>query len=315
MKRPATLSFALCLMSLVCIFPIPSAAAALPTGLTSIVAGVNVTEGALNDAKTQMIQEVGITWLRMDVVFHNDWGFQTNYAIARQHGLSFIGTLDYWTLANNNSFTLADWNRTVALAQATYPSITVWEIWNEPIYNRLGYFDGSPQHYLQMLSSAYAILKAGNPLCTVVGLGGANLGNSNDVNFARSLLALGAGAKMDALSIHAYAPDLNKGDTWEYYQGIWLKDLAIYKQFGKPIWVTETGLQAGQMTEADQALFMSEVYHFFQVQGAAALVWWCLIDYTSQGTQTTWGLLRSDMTERPVADILRSLAQMTPRRR
>jgi len=102
---------------------------------------------------------------------------------------------------------------------------------------------------------------------------------------------------MDAISIHAYPYELNVGRDWSYYQGIWSNELQQYKQFGKPFWITETGLQSTQLSEADQANYLKTAYTFFQAQGASGFIWYQLRDYP--GASDTLGLLRADESPKP----------------
>jgi hypothetical protein len=287
-----------------------------PSKYSSMLAGVCVDQ-RFNDAYANLVKQAGISWIRTDLTFSTS--FQRTYSTANTHGLNIIGILDYQTLDRNSSFTLGDWEHAVARAKATYPSIRVWEIWNEPtvIAYRLGYMDGTPEHYLDLLKSAYSILKAGTPDSVVLGLGGAIIAprRPQDLDFARSVFNNGGGAVMDAISIHAYPSLLNIGKTWDYYEQLWTQELQQYKQFGKPFWVTETGSWSNQMTEEDQATFLKNGYLFFQRQGASALIWFQLIDYMMNGTLVACGLFQRDMTQKPAYTTYAMLIAMTPRRR
>jgi hypothetical protein len=256
------------------------------------VSGVNIS--SLEQPAPELLQKAGIVWIRADVGF--DQRFQDMYSIANRYALKFIGILDYVTL-DHSAFTLVDWNRTVTKAQATYPLIHVWEIWNEPTLTQfqLGYMDGTPQHYFDMLKSAYLILKRLDSDATVLALSSHDPG-PDDLPFANSVFSLGGGAYMDAISVHAYPYRLNAGQTWDYYKQLWTQELQQYRGFGKGLWITETGLQASQLTETDQANFLKDSYAFFQQQGAFAYMWYDLRDYS---TSESWGVLRADLTTRP----------------
>jgi hypothetical protein len=263
---------------------------------TSSLSVSGVCAYSLEAPAFEMLPKAGILWIRTDVKF--DRTLRDMYSIAEKYGLNFIGILDSATVGSNSSFTLYDWNQTVTKAQMTYPLIHVWEIWNEPTLRKfqLGYMDGTPQHYLDLLRSAYAILKARDSNSVILGLGGAQLG-TNDLNFANEVFALGGGTFMDGISIHAYPYRLNRGQTWGYYKQLWTQELQQYKQLGKPVWITETGLESTTMTEADQATFLKDSYAFFQQQGVVAYFWYQWRDYSPAAGY--WGLLRSDLTPRP----------------
>jgi hypothetical protein len=276
--------------------------------------GVNCTfDSETGTTMAGLVSQTGVTWIRADVTFQQV--FQTTYALASSYRINIIGVLDYWTLNWNGTFTLNDWKNAVTKAQATYPLITVWEIWNEPTLAeyQLGYQDGTPQHYANLLSSAYAILKSGNPKSTILGLGGSILLRSEDLSFAQSVVSLGA--PMDAISIHAYPSYLNNGTNWGYYNQSWSNELAQYKEFGKPFWVTESGLPSDQMSEDDQVAFLRNGYQFFQAQGATAFVWFDLIDHVTHDWTADLGLLRLDMTPKPSYYAFADLNKLVPKRR
>lgn len=258
-----------------------------------------VAVGSINSQKALMTKNASIQFVRADVTF--DTTFQNIYSLSNSNSLKLIGILDYQTLNYNSSFTLTDWNNTVKKAQQTYPTIHVWEIWNEPTLSKyqLGYMDGTPQHYLVLLQSAYSILKTGDPAAIVLGIGGAQFGVSKDRNFTASVFYLGGGNYMDGLSFHAYPYNLNIGQTWGYYQDIWTQDIQYYSQFGKPLWLTETGLQSTQNSEADQTIYLNESYNFFKQNGMKSYTWYQLNDYYSNITLKAWGILRTDYTAKP----------------
>jgi hypothetical protein len=272
---------------------IPALVGVASSQSTSMIAAVAV--GGISDTMAQMAKTAKIGYLRSDITF--DARFQTLYTLAQKYGLSIIGILDYQTLNSRKSFTLNNWRETVTKAQKTYPLISVWEIWNEPTLAKyqVGYMDGKPQHYFDMLKVAYEVLKAKNPEYKILGLGGAQLGVSQDYPFAESVFTLGGGSYMDGLSIHAYPYSLNSGQTWSYYSQLWATELAKYKQFNKPIWVTETGVQSGQMTESSQSEYLSNSWAFFLSQGVRGYVWYELRDYQdSTGATVSFGLLHAD---------------------
>jgi len=260
--------------------------------------------GALGDSGGKLARDAGVRWIRSDVTF--DDRFKSIYSLSQAYGLNIIGILDYQTLKmpsfKPSRYGLEGWAKIVNQAQANYPAISVWEIWNEPTLsqNRFGYMDGSPQHYFDMLKSAYQILKAGNAECTVLGLGGAQFGSSGDYPFAQTVFSLGGDMYMDGISVHAYPYQLNSGQTWGFYRDLWTNEFSKYKNFGKPIWLTETGLKSDQMSESDQATYLDNSYRLFQGLGAVVYTWYQIKDYdSSNGTPVTYGLARVDYAPKP----------------
>lgn len=296
------------LLSILVILLLPSLIHSAGAKPSSAIVGVAV--GSLDEARANLAKQAGVSWIRNDVDFSAK--FLNTYLMAKKHGISIIGILDYSLLNNKVEFTLDDWRDLVAKAQRTYPLIHVWEIWNEPtlrIY-QLGYMDGTPEHYFKLLKVAYTVLKANDASCTVLGLGGALLGFYKDLPFAREVFRLGGGDYMDAISIHAYPGNLNLGKTWDYYKQLWKHELQQYKEFGKPFWVTETGLQSSQLTESNQVDFLKNAYAFFLEEGASGFVWFQLLDYyESNGRLVTFGLARVDLTTKPSYDVYRSLVE------
>ena len=116
------------------------------------------------------------------------------------------------------------------------------------------------------------------------------------------------GAFMDAISIHAYPYNLNQGRTWDYYKQLWTQELSQYKRFGKPIWLTETGLRSTQNSEADQATYLTNSYQFFKDQGVTAFIWYMLKDYvSSNGDTVSFGLATVDSTTKLSYGVYKSL--------
>jgi len=295
-----TLMATLCVTSDL-LFAVPPARAG-----TTVFPGVAV--GSLGDSEAELMVRAGITYARADVGLDSRV-FLNIYSVAKKHQINLIGILDYGIVAWNNSFTVEDWKSVVDKAQQSYPAIRVWEIWNEPTQSvfQVGYMNGSPEHYFDLLKSAYTILKTRDPGCTILGLGGAQLEHPEDMEFARNVFALGGGSFMDAISIHAYPYAINKGKTWSYYRDLWAQEIAQYRVFGRPLWVTETGLQSSQLTDADQTGYLCDSFSFFSQQGVYAYVWYQLTDYNSSGALRAWGLLRLDIATKASYDAYKDL--------
>lgn len=262
--------------------------------------GVNVW--SLDQKSTSLLKQANITWIRAVVVFNSR--FQNTYALASKHGLSIIGQLNDETFNDNASFTLNDWTKTVTKAKDQFPLIRIWEIWNEPTLSKyqLGYMDGSPDHYLDLLKSAYQILKTANPKNELIGLGGTQIGIAKDLIFSDAVFSKGGAAFMDGISVHAYPEYPVPGQSWDYYQQVWNRDLQQLSKFQKPVWVTETGVESNRngSTEASQATFLKNDYQFFQQHGAYAFIWFQISDYyESDNSIATFGLMRTDGSLKP----------------
>lgn len=285
---------------------IESSALSVQDGMTLGVAVSNpLSESEANSAK-----DAGATWIRVDVGIATS--VQQTYSIAQVSGLDMIGIVSYWVVDNPDSFTLQDWESAIQAVYSAYPKIRAWEIWNEPTCSKYqhGYMDGTPQRYFNILKVAYTVLKARDSTLTILGVGGAQLGVNGDLTFTATVFSLGGGAYMDALAIHAYPYQLNAGETWGYYQELWSEQLQQYAQFGKPLWITETGLRSDQASESDQSNYLSASYSFFKALGIRELIWYEITDDGVAGDFSvgSWGLLRNDLTPKQSYDTFRSLA-------
>jgi len=108
--------------------------------------------------------------------------------------------------------------------------VIAWEIWNEPnnpsFY--LGYMDGTPEHYFDLLKVAYTTIKATSNTPVV----SAGLSPNYDwQTWLNDLQSLGSKNYSDIQGLHLYydlAPtNLEKANS--------------VKAYGQPIWITEIG--------------------------------------------------------------------------
>lgn len=144
---------------------------------------------------------------------------------------------------------LGDWRDFAERVAIRYPRAAAIEIWNEP--NLKDFWPTpDPWRYSELLATAYAGVKAGNPATPV--LGGALAGNQRDVpggslsltTFLQAMSAAGAGRYMDALSLHPY-PTAPLGDPGELLTPVLAQAQAVAAQSPRwpdRIWVTETGI-------------------------------------------------------------------------
>ncbi len=257
----------------------------------------------MSSAKAQLLANSNISWVSGDVTFNpsdiSQWS--QIYSLAQQNHLNLMGILDQH-LMNNTGFTLGDWTNAVTQAVQAFGGVKVWEIWNEPNFadNTLGYFDGSPQAYVDMLRTAYNVIKAAAPSDTVIGLGGMPLYDSGIVNgvqtmnyytnqsyiWASQVVQLGGMNYCDAVAVHAYPYGMYfsflAGATFTNY-------MQQYSQLcGKPVWVTEVGQESSSSTWAatqdQQASFLNQSYNLLRSAGAKAYFWYELADNYAAGS-------------------------------
>lgn len=245
---------------------------------------------SLSEAQASTLAANGINWVRSDVSLRRDSNWYTIYQLAKEYNLSLIGTLAPYTMGFSDS---ADWQQTVQSAVNLYgDEVSVWEIWNEPtIPNaRCGPYQGTAQQYVDLMKTAYQVIKAAYPDAVVLGLGGLPLYSggepylTNSLNFAREVSALGGMSYCDAISLHAYP----YGSSRRYVQN-YQASLDKYVEItGKDVWITETGQESAKnypdgrvdygFDEPAQAGYLVESYPLLKSKGVKAYIWYELND-------------------------------------
>lgn len=180
---------------------------------------------------------------------------------------------------------LATWEKVVDCVTKRYKGkISAYEIWNEPTVDifKLGYQDGSAEHYFNMLKSAYAIIKRNDPSALVIGLGGVDIyaGGADAAtrlkaskDFARAVADLGGKNYADAISVHGYGWDACNTAIWNAY----IENIDYYKNlWGKDVWMTETGQRSG--LACSQAQYIDYAYAAFINSGISKVFWFALYD-------------------------------------
>ncbi len=97
----------------------------------------------------------------------------------KANNVKILAILDHNTMKFSGlfgeNFTLNEWDLTIQniTSSDSAKKVDAWEIWNEPNAGTfwLGYMDGSPQHYFDMLKDAYPVIKAASPNALVISAG------------------------------------------------------------------------------------------------------------------------------------------------
>ncbi len=276
----------------------------------------------LNAEQATTLADNGVNWVSDDIDFNqsaSNW--DTVFSLAQQNHLQVLGVLDQWTMNFNYSFTITDWENAVRDAVTTYGGgISAWEIWNEPCFssNYFGVFNGTAAQYLELMRTAYPIIKSAYPNATVLGLGGLPLytsteGPSNTTlieypsdytwvnyseNFTQTLVNLGGMNYCDAIALHAYP--YGKYAT-KYAGNAYISSLENYtKTTGKEVWITETGQYSESFnnilyTPKEQAEYLSISYSLLKSHNVKAYFWYELNDNNVENNPydvniTTFGL-------------------------
>jgi hypothetical protein len=288
----------------------------------------------LNAQQAATLASNGVNWISDDIDSNqsaSNWN--TVYSLAQQNHLQVLGILDQWTMNFNYSFSITDWENAVREAVTTYGSgVSAWEIWNEPCFssNFFGIFNGTAAQYVELMSTAYPIVKSAYPNATVLGLGGLPLYTSTDgpsnttlvqypsgytwvdysENFTQTVVNLGGMNYCDAISLHAYP----YGQYAAKYAGnAYVRSLENYtKTTGKEVWITETGQYSEPYngityTPQEQADYLSTSYALLKSHHVKAYFWYELNDNNIENNvynsnNTTFGLYDFDLNPKPALD-------------
>jgi hypothetical protein len=263
----------------------------------------------LNAEQAATLAENGVNWVSDDIDFNqsaSNWN--TAYTLAQQNHLQVLGIVDQWTMNFNRTFSITDWENAVTEAVTTYGNgISAWEIWNEPCFssNYFGVFNGTAAQYVELMSTAYPIIKSAYPNATVLGLGGLPLYTSTEgpanttlvqypsgykwvdysENFTQTVVNLGGMNYCDAIALHAYP----YGKYAAKYAGnAYVSSLKNYiKTTGKDVWITETGQYSEPYngiaygiaySPQEQANYLSSSYALLKSQHVKAYFWYELND-------------------------------------
>lgn len=181
------------------------------------------------------------------------------------------------------------------------------KLWNEP--NNLSHWDflldpGWTRYAEMVRHTAAAIRRAGCDLPVVLG------GMSPiDPHFVRRMAALGALDAVDVVAVHGFPLDWNLWPLEEWPD----KLAALRAEFGKPVWITETGVSS-YASEASSAWGLRRTR---AVLRGERVFWYTLLDLAPRYEATTrhkqaegssywrhfhFGLLRHDGTPKRALD-------------
>jgi hypothetical protein len=299
--------------------------------------GVNIhlPQGAELVRILDQAREAGIGWVRIDFVWayvetspdQFDWRiYDAIAAEARKRGIEIFATLAYtpqW--ATSGPFFLgvpdapADWADFCFRAAKRYKGqIRHWGLWNEP--NLDHFWDGTRQQYIDVILEPGAdAIHSANSDAQVGGPELAHLTSGDEDWYAwlRDTL-LQAGDKLDFVSHHVYdgdgPNDVTKklagktlfGDRPELWGTVNPTVEEVLKNagwWGKPVWITETGWESGEVGEAKQASYLRSLLDEW-FTGSSGRAWIGKVfvyemDDADIPERPTWGLLRLDGSRKP----------------
>jgi hypothetical protein len=213
------------------------------------------------------IAKTGGSWIRLPIDWsavekskgQYDWGYVDNLVnSASSHGLRILGWIGYtpfWyrpegaqlLLPTSPPRDMAAWGRFVTAAAQRYAGrINNWEIWNEPnLPLFMGFIQNKPQHYVDIIKTAYPAIKAVSPGSTVIAAGLSPLdGQDSPPGFLQQLYDAGIGGYFDAAAAHPYVfPGGLAADSQNGWSDVGrMHDImAAHGDGGKKIWLTEMG--------------------------------------------------------------------------
>jgi polysaccharide biosynthesis protein PslG len=213
-----------------------------------------------------------------------------------------------------------------AVAERYAGRVSAYEVWNEPNATTFWYPTPDPAKYTQLLQAAYPAIKAADPEATVIGGVVAWVLDSpytiSPASYVASMYDAGAQGSFDALSYHPYEYSVPLGQGRAYGPAAPINQLELMHQEmvangdgDKLIWASEYGQPTSQGGEVKQAQFISNFPNT-----------WSSVDYTgpsfiyttrdrntaSTGIQDTLGVLRTDWTRKPAADVIQQWTATHP---
>lgn len=277
------------------------------------------------DAQAKLMEDAYVGYSREEFEWNRieprndyfDWPkFDQTVAIASARNVHLIGKLVYtadWATSApagtsssqlryyppNSMSDYADYVRQVV--ERYKDTVTVWEVWNEPNHNLYWKPSPDPVAYTELLKTAYQTIKSVQPQSTVI-LGG--VAGFNEP-YMQGLVAAGAIPYFDALGLHTYvanAPEQGITDTWLNAAQSYLARYAPDRQ----IWITEVGWSTCttgcplQVTEAQQAEYLSRAYVYYVSRGIRSVAWFNMIELGDSGTQLdNFGLVERSGRQKP----------------
>jgi hypothetical protein len=318
---------ALATAALLATLALPRAAAASPYGVD-----IHAPQGAQLGFVLDRVRGAGIGWVRIDVVWSDvetapgvfDWSVYDALASAAEaRGLAVYATLAYtpaWATHGAPTTGVPDdpgtWADFCARAAQRYASsIRYWGLWNEP--NLSKFWSGTRQQYIDdilipgadAIHGASAAAKVGGPEL-------AHISSSQWYYWLRDSLNQ-AGSHLDFVTHHVYDSDGNGAvtnrlngatpfggdpDLWTIIDPSVKEVLQNTGWWGRPFWLTETGWQSGEVSEATQAAYYTGLLNDWFTgqpgQGWVGQLFFYEIE-DPPGSPSTWGILRADGSQKP----------------
>ncbi|MCP4221299.1 MAG: endo-1,4-beta-xylanase [bacterium] len=281
--------------------------------------GINVH--VPDNAVLAKIVNSGIKWIRVSVDWFAvepsrgtfDWSQHDRVAeYADSHGLSILFTLSYTpSWANNGNGTNApadnpaDWENFVRTTVNRYKSkVKYWAIWNEP--NTVDFFSAGKEEFLAsvFLPAARAVRTA-DPSAFIVGPELSHLTSAgHEWYFWMKYILVNGGNYIDIVSHHIYKEEgvSHIYDLLEQGEHLIPSVKSIVEDSGqgnKPFWITETGWNTSEFSEAGQADKYVLMLNKREDKNYPQKIFFYEIKDDLTPGISPWGILRNDLTEKP----------------
>lgn len=226
--------------------------------------------------------------------------------LFNEYGINLLGILCYSSAWSTNGYAPQNdteinqfVNYAKTLASRYKGKVKMWEVWNEPNLSEFWSPYPNATIYSSLLTKTYTELKTADPSLKIIGM----VTSLVDLTFIESCFKLGAGAYMDAISVHPYqdpTPPTNmNAEIGKIYT---LKTLMVKYNVNVPIWITECGWQTMSMPLNTQAIYLVKYYvELVSRKIVEKIYWFNLDDWQPRGSSVCcqYGILYDDQTPKP----------------
>jgi len=272
------------------------------------------------DKPISVMKDMGIGFSREEFVWGSiepekgffKWSaYDKSTDMLSSSGISILGVLDYsapWATedpyrdgADKYMPNITDWQSYVGKVVDRYKSkVRYWQIWNEP--NVATFFKPEPNasQYLEILKSAYEIIKKEDSSAQVVVAGTSGV----DAGYLRELERLGAADYFDILAVHPYSFDFYSPPESGFLDDMKNAERLAEELGNKPIWLTEFGWPTDDkngLNEDLQAKYLTRTYLLsYQFSDVKKLFWYDLRNdgNDKEDRENNFGLINKDYTKK-----------------
>ena len=275
------------------------------------------------EALCAKMAETGFRFVRTDFDWHRvemrpgEWDFSRFDAVvdsAAKHGITVLPILTGVPKGVTPWEETSRWSNFVARTVSRYRGrIPAYEIWNEQNTERFWHAPPNATNYLTVLRTAFAAANAADPACRVV-IGGFS---KVPLDFIGEIYRLGGRDAFDVMAVHPYdvfhAPEHSLEGNLRALREL----MTRYGDGDKPIWITELGWPTGvgkdarppfdrlRWTETEQADFAARALVIVRRCGVERMYWYEFRAHDFDCGETSWGLVHSDLSEKPACQTFR----------